>query len=143
MGAFYRSEVGMPTGISTPHPSTSPHRPQLLLLLHMFCLRLLRPACSAVDKIRSNRLLPIPRIAVPKMQAVKNMVSSASGPQYLTGNKPGLDAFIDQFDVGDPLSLSLLNMNKSRNLTALHRSSSSTAMVQPLSPANLPPPLRH
>ncbi|KAI6841170.1 Pre-mRNA-splicing factor [Hortaea werneckii] len=35
------------------------------------------------------------------MQAVKNLVSSAAGsePQYLTGDKAGIDAFIDKFDV--------------------------------------------
>jgi len=34
------------------------------------------------------------------MQAVKNLVSSAtSKSQYLTGDKAGIDAFIDRFDV--------------------------------------------
>lgn len=40
------------------------------------------------------------------MQAVKNFVSSAAGsePQYLTGDKAGIDAFIDKFDVSHYIS---------------------------------------
>ncbi|KAK4574384.1 p-nitrophenyl phosphatase [Recurvomyces mirabilis] len=33
------------------------------------------------------------------MQAVRNLVGGALGPQYLTGDKTAIDAFIDKFDV--------------------------------------------
>ena len=67
------------------------------------------------------------------MQAVKNLVSSAAGsePQYLTGDKAGIDAFIDKFDVSYYNFLRppnpLISMANKR-----YRSSFSTAMVHQL-----------
>jgi len=33
------------------------------------------------------------------MQAVTNLLSKVSGPEYLTGNKAAIDAYLDKFDV--------------------------------------------